>query len=59
MSHYHTSEEKPRLQIQKDRVLCLFFIRGRRGSGEVCDCTLALSDASTKTRWPNVANTGH
>lgn len=34
MSHYHTSEEKPRLQIQEDRVLCLFFyMRKKRQRG--------------------------
>lgn len=30
MSHYHTSEEKPRLQIQEDRVLCLLFYKRKR-----------------------------
>lgn len=30
VSHYHTSEEKPRLQIQEDRVLCLLFYKRKR-----------------------------
>lgn len=33
MSHYHTSEEKPRLQIQEDRVLCLFLYEEEEATG--------------------------
>lgn len=36
VSHYHTSEEKPRLQIQEDWVLCPFFFQEEEeGSGEL------------------------
>lgn len=55
MSHYHTSEEKPRLQIEEDRVLCLFFIGGREGSKEV----QVLCAAFGEVQWPCVANTDY
>lgn len=64
MSHYHTSEEKPRLQIQEDRVLCLlFYKRKRRQRGGMqlysgaADDLSPLYTALTEAQWPPVANT--
>lgn len=35
MSHYHTTEEEPGLQVQEDQVLSLLFYEEEEAAGEI------------------------
>lgn len=66
MSHYHTTEEKTGLQIQKDQVLSFLFYEEEEAAGEIwygfSGCTTDYTGHKlllTETQWPLVVDSEH